>query len=129
MTKQDAIKILAILKVAYPASYRSLTREETNATAELWAVQFAAYDYDAVWRAVQAEIGRSKFPPTIAEIKGLITGESNESPALRYPQTIYLDGEPEARVYDPLKDPEFLADYESRKQIEEGKAIQLKEAK
>lgn len=41
MTREDTIKVLAILKAAYPASYRNMSRDEANGTVMIWATQFA----------------------------------------------------------------------------------------
>ena len=32
MTREETVKILAILKAAYPNSYKGMTKEEANAT-------------------------------------------------------------------------------------------------
>lgn len=68
MTRQEALKILAVLRVAYPSSYRGLDEDMASAMAELWASQFANMPYSVVSLAIEQWISKSKFPPTIAEV-------------------------------------------------------------
>ncbi len=68
MTRQEALKILAVLRVAYPSSYRGLDEDMASAMAELWASQFANMPYSVVSLAVEQLISKSTFPPTIAEV-------------------------------------------------------------
>ena len=69
MTRQDALKILAVLKIAYPNSYRGIDEDSASAMARLWATQFSNIPYSVVSLAVEQIISKSTFPPTIAEIK------------------------------------------------------------
>lgn len=72
MTKDDTIKVLALLKAAYPASYKDMTKQEAYGTIGVWAMQFSTVPVDIVMMAVQKLIAKSKFPPTIAEVKGTL---------------------------------------------------------
>lgn len=74
MTKKDALKILAILKAAYPDSYRGMSEKEALGTATVWATQFSNLSADVVLIAVNKTISTSKFPPSIAEVKDKISG-------------------------------------------------------
>ena len=69
MTREDTIKVLAILKAAYPASYRNMTKDEANGVVMIWETQFAADPLDVVLIAVQKLIATNAFPPTISEVK------------------------------------------------------------
>ena len=69
MTREDTIKVLAILKAAYPASYRNMTRDEANGVVMIWATQFANISVEAVMIAVQQHISSNTFPPSVSEIK------------------------------------------------------------
>jgi hypothetical protein len=69
MTREETIKILAILKAAYPNSYKNMSKEEANATATVWAVQFADVPVDLVMIAINKIISNSPFPPAISEVK------------------------------------------------------------
>lgn len=68
MTRQEALKILAVLRVAYPNSYRGLGEDMASAMAGLWTSQFANMPYSVVSLAVERLISKSTFPPTIAEV-------------------------------------------------------------
>lgn len=74
MTKEEAIKILSILKAAYPNSYRGMTKEEAMGTVSVWATQFYDVPYFIVSIAVNKLIGTNTFPPAINEVKGKIKG-------------------------------------------------------
>lgn len=68
MTRQEALKILAVLRVAYPNSYRGLDEDMASAMAGLWTSQFANMPYSVVSLAVERLISKSTFAPTIAEV-------------------------------------------------------------
>ena len=74
MTREDTIKVLAILKAAYPASYRNMTKDEANGTVNIWATQFANIPYEVVSIAVNKLISTNTFPPSISEVKEKIRG-------------------------------------------------------
>ena len=69
MTREEAIKILAILKAAYPNFYKNMTKEEAKGTINVWASQFVSFPYSAVLIAVQKLISTKTFPPTVSEVK------------------------------------------------------------
>lgn len=69
MTKHEAAQILAILKAAYPNSYKGMTQEEAMGTVSVWALQFADMPSDIVLMAVHKAISSSPFPPAISEVK------------------------------------------------------------
>lgn len=74
MTRDETIKLLAILKAAYPNSYRGMTKEEANGTVLVWSTQFAKYPANVVMIAVNKLISKSTFPPAINEVKEEIRG-------------------------------------------------------
>lgn len=74
MTREETIKILAILKAAYPNSYRNMSKDEANGTVMVWAMQFANIPADIVLIAVNKLISTSDFPPAICEVKDKIRG-------------------------------------------------------
>lgn len=74
MTREETIKILAILKAAYPNSYKNMTKEEANGTVSIWAMQFAKIPAEVVMIAVNKLISTSPFPPAICEVKKKISG-------------------------------------------------------
>lgn len=74
MTREETIKVLAILKAAYPNAYRGMTREEAQGTVSVWAMQFAAFPVEVVLLAINKIIASSTFPPTISEVKEKMRG-------------------------------------------------------
>lgn len=74
MTREEAIKVLAILKAAYPNSYRNMTKDEASGTVAVWSMQFANIPADVVMIAINKLISTSPFPPAISEVKKKIGG-------------------------------------------------------
>ena len=74
MTREETIKVLSILKAAYPNSYKNMTKDEANATVTVWSIQFAEIPAEIVMIAVNKLIATSTFPPAISEIKDKIKG-------------------------------------------------------
>lgn len=69
MTQKEATQILAILKAAYPNSYRGMTKEEAVGTVNVWATQFINIPVRVVMIAVNKLISTNTFPPSIGEVK------------------------------------------------------------
>lgn len=69
MTRQEAIKVLAVLKAAYPNSYKGMTKEDASGTVNVWAVQFSEMPAFVVMIAVNKLISTNVFPPSIGEVK------------------------------------------------------------
>lgn len=74
MNIKETAQILAILKAAYPNSYKNLTDDDATATANVWAAQFAKMPVGVVLIAVNKLISTNTFPPTIKEVKERIRG-------------------------------------------------------
>ena len=74
MNREETIKILAVLRGAYPAFYRDITKQEAESTISLWGSMFDEEPYELVGAAVKSFIsGDTKgFPPAIGQIKELI---------------------------------------------------------
>lgn len=77
MTKKETMQVLAVLKAAYPASYKGLSKEEATGTVTVWWTQFASVPTDIVLIALQKCISVCKFPPTVCEVREAI-GELRE---------------------------------------------------
>lgn len=73
MNKREAAQILAVLKAAYPNSYRGMSKEEALGTVSVWAMQFADMPVDIVMMAVNKMISTSQFPPAVSEVKKKIS--------------------------------------------------------
>lgn len=73
MTRDETIKVLAILKAAYPNSYKAMTKEEAKGMIAVWTMQFADMPADIVLMAVNKLISTNQFPPAISEVKKKIS--------------------------------------------------------
>ena len=73
MTREETTKILAILKAAYPNSYKNMSQKEALGTVAVWHMQFADMPADIVMMAVQKCISTSTFTPSISEVKKKIS--------------------------------------------------------
>ena len=69
MTKKEAAQILAILKAAYPNSYKNMSIEEANGTATVWSIHFSNIPVQVVYIAVNKWISKNPFPPAINEVR------------------------------------------------------------
>lgn len=68
MNKQEATKLLAMIKVAYPTAYRDIDDATTMATVNMWQLSFPDVPYPIMAQAFNQFRMVSKFPPTVAEI-------------------------------------------------------------
>ena len=68
MTKQEAIQLLALIKVAYPTAYRDMDQASKMATVNMWAGSFPDVPYPIMAQAFNHFRMASKFPPTVAEM-------------------------------------------------------------
>lgn len=82
MNKTEAITILSVLKTAYPAAYRDLTRRDAEAMAELWAAMFREEPVELVALGVKAFIAGDQkgFPPHIGAIKAQVAKLTRPAP-------------------------------------------------
>lgn len=67
MTRNETLKILAILKTSYPSFYKDIDDIET--TINVWNEMFINDDYKLVSLAIKELINTYDYPPTIATIK------------------------------------------------------------
>ena len=68
MTLEESIKLLALIKLAYPTSYRDIDKETKLATVNMWQRNFSTVPIAIMEIALDHFIKKSKFPPTIAEM-------------------------------------------------------------
>ena len=68
MNKQEAAKLLSIIKLSYPTAYRDIDKETANATVNMWAMSFPDVPYPIMEQAFNHFRMNSKFPPTVAEM-------------------------------------------------------------
>ena len=71
MERQEILKTLAIIKVAYPNSFLKMSSKDLETLANLWAIQFKDYEYNLVMGAVNTIIAndQNQFMPSIGRIK------------------------------------------------------------
>lgn len=109
MTKEETLRVLAILKAAYPSSYNGMTKREAEGTVAVWSMQFADIPGDIVLMAVQKLISTNKFPPAISEVKEKIGAIHWEAQEMIY-SIAPAGGVPEEklmlyrRIYEATKD-------------------------
>lgn len=68
MTFEESVKLLALIKLAYPNSYKDIDKDTQLATVNLWQRAFANVPFAVVELGLDHFVKGSKFPPTIAEI-------------------------------------------------------------
>lgn len=83
MTKQDAIKILMVLRTAYPRFYGGTSEEAAQDAIDLWASIFVDDDAQEVALGVKAFIASDEkgFPPVPGQIKAMMrTAKAHDQP-------------------------------------------------
>lgn len=69
MTKQETVKMIAIMKAAFPMWGSKLSPDELKTSVEIWNEMLGEYDYQMVSAAMKMLIAVKKdYPPSIAEI-------------------------------------------------------------
>ena len=133
MTREEAKKLLALIKVAYPHSYKDMDRDFALATVSMWQSTFPEVPYVIMETAFNQFRKKSKFPPTVAdmyeELQGLyfsaldnvLTTSNNQIvAAARYileHTKGFKDGTENVINYEPLNK---LIGSEKRIMLEEG---------
>ena len=71
MSREETIKIMSVLRGAYPNFYRNVTRQEALDAINLWGDMFAEEPYELVAAAVKILIATDDrgFPPHIGAVK------------------------------------------------------------
>ena len=118
MTAEESTKMLAILKSAYPNSFKDMTEETAMGTINTWTLHFKDISAFIVWMALNKHISTAKYPPTISEIKDRIKSlyyESLETMALQRDGCLELD-EKKSAVLKAIVDE--LEPYRGDKKIE-----------
>ena len=68
MTVEESIKLLALIKLAYPNSYKDIDKDTQLATVNMWQRNFNSVPFAIMELALDHFVKASKFPPTIADI-------------------------------------------------------------
>ena len=79
MNKQEAVKLLALIKVAYPTAYRDMDDASKRATVNMWHMSFADVPFPIMEQAFGHFRMVSKFPPTVAEMVEELKGIHNQA--------------------------------------------------
>lgn len=81
MTNNETLKILAIIKVAYPNSFTKMTNQDIDMLTNLWTMQFKEYEYELVMGAINTIIASdlTQFMPTIARVKEVCRNLTNHN--------------------------------------------------
>lgn len=69
MTRQETNQLLLLLKVNYSYAFKGMTREEKYLLLNSWALALCDIDANLVMTAVVRLIAKSKWMPTVAEIR------------------------------------------------------------
>lgn len=69
MTREETIRVLSILKTAYPRFYSDMSKKDAETTIALWSAMFEDAQAQAVIVALKKLIAVNTFPPTIAEVR------------------------------------------------------------
>ena len=68
MNKQEAVKLLALIKLSYPTAYRDMDDASKKATVSMWQMSFPDVPYPIMEQAFNHFRMVSKYPPTVAEM-------------------------------------------------------------
>ncbi len=100
MNKQEAVKLLALIKVAYPTAYRDMDEASKLATVNMWAGSFPDVPYPIMEQAFNHHRMTSKFPPTVAEMVAEL-------------RAIYYEATEQACIFMSIGDEEAVRQYET----------------
>ena len=68
MTKREAAKLLELIQLSYPNSYKDTDDDWKLATINMWYMSFSDVPYPIMEQAFNHFRMVSKFPPTVAEM-------------------------------------------------------------
>lgn len=68
MTREETLKFLAIVKVAYPMAYKDMDKDSKLATVNMWQATFSDVPYAVMSMALDHFRKVSTFPPTVADM-------------------------------------------------------------
>lgn len=68
MNREESIKLLALIKVAYPTAYKDMDNASKQATVNMWQTTFPHVPYPIMEMAFNRFRLVSKFPPTVADM-------------------------------------------------------------
>lgn len=68
MTREDTVKLLSILKAAYPNQFKGMSRTDGEALLSLWAMELEGYPSDLCTEAARKLMRTCKFMPSLSEL-------------------------------------------------------------
>ena len=68
LTKQDVVKMFALVKTAYPYAYKEVDENTLDRLVDIWLECFEEYSAEIVKFAFKQSIKSCKMPPTIADV-------------------------------------------------------------
>lgn len=68
LTKQDVVKMLALVKTAHPYAYKEVDEEALDILVKIWLECLEGYPAELVKYAFKEAIKVCKMPPTIADV-------------------------------------------------------------
>ena len=68
MNREDTLRLMAVMKAAFPDYYKHMTRNEGAAVVALWSEMLKGYSTEACNRAVKKLILESPYPPKISDV-------------------------------------------------------------
>lgn len=72
LTREETIKLLALIKVAYPSAYRDMDNASKHATVAMWHRSFGAVPYAIMELAFERYRATNRFAPSVSEISEVI---------------------------------------------------------
>ena len=79
MTRDEVSRVLTILRLNYPQSFRNYSNDETYLLLDMWADAFKDYKAEDVVKAVKSIINTDirEFAPNIAQVKARIYDQNH----------------------------------------------------
>ena len=68
MTLEESAKLLALIKLAYPNSYKDIDKDTQLATVKMWQRVFDTLPLAIMEMVLDHYVKKSQFPPTIADM-------------------------------------------------------------
>lgn len=68
MNREETLKFLAVVKVAYPMAYKDMDKDSKLATVHMWQATFTDIPYVVMSMALEHFRKVSTFPPTVADM-------------------------------------------------------------
>lgn len=68
MTKEEALKLMELIVIAYPYAYKDQDKQHRIATVRMWAASFPRVPYGIIEQCFNRYRMESRYPPTVADI-------------------------------------------------------------